>query len=136
MPEDDPPLMSSHVAAGFPSPAEQYVEGPLDLNELLIKHKAASYFVWAEGDSMVGAGINDGDLLVVDRSLDAINGSVVIACVNNEFTVKTLRNDETGIRLEAANPKYEPIFLSGTMELRIFGVVTSVIHRFVTLGPK
>lgn len=130
------PLMAASVIAGFPSPAEQYVERPLDLNELLVARPAATYFVRAEGDSMRGAGIRSGDLLVVDRSLEPEDGSVVIACVDGEFTVKILRRDHDSgaVRLEAANPAYPPISFSGEMELRVFGVVTAVIHRFA--GPS
>ena len=129
------PLMSGSVVAGFPSPAEQYVERPLDLNELLVARPAATYFVRAAGDSMSGAGISDGDLLVVDRSLEPWDGSVVIAAVDGEFTVKTLRRDGSGVRLEAANPAYAPISFSGEMELRVFGVVTAVVRQLVGRDP-
>ena len=123
------PFMGGAVVAGFPSPAEQYVERPLDLNELLVARPAATYFVRAEGDSMEGVGIHSGDLLVVDRSVEATNGSVVIACVDGEFTVKTLRKGRGRVWLEAANPAFKPIRFKGEMELRVFGVVTAVIHR-------
>lgn len=83
--------VSGSVVAGFPSPAEQYQEQPLDLNELLVKRPAASFFVRVQGDSMTGAGIQDGDLLVVDRSLRPASGDIIIACVDGDFTVKTLR---------------------------------------------
>ena len=126
-----PPMMASTVIAGFPSPAEQYVESTLDLNELLVKHPAATFFVRAAGDSMLGAGIQPGDILVVDRSLEATDGSIIIASVDNEFTVKYFRSDTSGTRLEAANQRYKPILLIGEMELRIFGVVTAVIHQFI-----
>ena len=131
---DKPPLMSSPVAAGFPSPAEQYVESPLDLNELLVHRPAATFFVRAAGDSMTGAGIRSGDILVVDRSLHAGEGSIVIACVDNEFTVKFLRTDGEQWYLEAANRKYKPITFSEGMELKIFGVVTAVIHQSVKIN--
>ncbi len=126
-----PPLMETTVIAGFPSPAEQYIESPLDLNELLVKKPAATFFVRAAGDSMTGAGIQSGDILVVDRSLEAVDGSIVIASIDNEFTVKYLRRDSAGVRLEAANRRYKPLIFSGEMELRIFGVVTATIHQFV-----
>ena len=126
-----PPLMATTVIAGFPSPAEQYLESPLDLNELLVKRPAATFFVRAAGDSMIGAGIHSGDVLVVDRSLEAVDGAVIIASVDNEFTVKYLKKYGTEIRLEAANRRYKPIVFDGEMELRIFGVVTAVIHQFV-----
>ena len=83
--------VSGSVVAGFPSPAEQYQETPLDLNELLVKRPAATFFVRVQGDSMCGAGIHDGDLLVVDRSLRPADGDIIIACVDGDFTVKTLR---------------------------------------------
>jgi len=130
---EKPVLMAGSVAAGFPSPAEQYVEAPLDLNELLVRKPAATFFVRAAGDSMVEAGICSGDILVVDRSLEAADGSIVIAAVDNEFTVKFLRKDSSCVRLEAANRRYKPILFDEGMELRILGVVTAVIHQFVKL---
>lgn len=126
-----PSMMATTVIAGFPSPAEQYIEAPLDLNELLVTKPAATFFVRAAGDSMTGAGIHPGDILVVDCSLEAQDGSVVIASIDNEFTVKLFRRDDGGVRLEAANRRYKPILFNGEMELRIFGVVTAVIHQFV-----
>ncbi|MDD3702668.1 MAG: translesion error-prone DNA polymerase V autoproteolytic subunit [Victivallaceae bacterium] len=129
-----PQLMAMPVVAGFPSPAEQYVESPLDLNELLVKKPAATFFVRAAGDSMNGAGINSGDILVVDRSLEAVDGSIVIVAIDNEFTVKYLRKDKSGIRLEAANSKFKSIVFTDDMELRLFGVVTAVIHQFIKSG--
>ena len=122
--------------AGFPSPAEQYVERPLDLNELLVARPAATYFVRAEGNSMEGVGIRSGDLLVVDRSLEPWDRAVVIACVDGEFTVKTFRRGRGGVRLEAANPAYKTIRFGEGMELRVFGVVTAVIHRLHAEGEQ
>ena len=138
------PKISGSVVAGFPSPAEQYQEPPLDLNELLVKRPAATFFVRVQGDSMTGAGINDGDLLVVDRSLRPASGDVIIASVDGDFTVKTLRvgsnrekgtgNREEGngreIRLEPANPKYPTIVFKPGQELDYFGKVTACIHQF------
>lgn len=122
--------VSGSVVAGFPSPAEQYLEPPLDLNELLVKRPAATYFVRVQGDSMSGAGISDGDLLVVDRSLRPADGDVIIASVDGDFTVKTYRRDKGGIRLEPANPTYPIIQLRAGQELDYFGKVTACIHRF------
>ena len=129
--------MSGTVVAGFPSPAEQYLEPPLDLNELLVKRPAATFFVRVQGDSMIGEGIHDGDLLVVDRSLRPASGDVIIACVDGDFTVKTLRlgNGERGmgngeVRLVAANPNYPDIVLKPGQELDYFGKVTACIHQF------
>ena len=128
--DTNPPLMESPVAAGFPSPAEQYAEMPLDLNELLVRNPPATYFVRASGDSMIGAGIRSGDILVVDRSLDAADGSIVIANVDGEFTVKFLRSGPDGVRLEPANPRYRAITFREGMEFRLFGVVTAMIHQY------
>ena len=122
--------ISGSVVAGFPSPAEQYLEPPLDLNEFLIKRPAATYFVRVEGDSMISAGIHDGDLLVVDRSLRPTSGDVIIASVDGDFTVKTFRRDKDGIRLEPANPAYPIIYIRKGHELDYFGKVTACIHQF------
>ena len=131
--------VSGSVVAGFPSPAEQYQEPPLDLNELLVKRPAATFFVRVQGDSMIGEGIHDGDLLVVDRSLRPASGDVIIACVDGDFTVKTYRRerkkDANGVyrdvvRLEPANPNYPVIVLKRGQELDYFGKVTACIHRF------
>lgn len=122
--------MSGSVVAGFPSPAEQYQEQPLDLNELLVRRPAATFFVKVSGESMSGAGIHDGDLLVVDRSLRPASGDVIIAAVDGEFTVKTYRRDKTGVRLEPANTDFPVIRLKSGQELDYFGKVTACIHRF------
>ena len=122
--------VSGSVAAGFPSPAEQYQEPPLDLNEFLVKRPAATFFVKVSGDSMIGAGIHDKDLLVVDRSLRPASGDVIIASVDGEFTVKTYRKDASGVRLEPANPDFPTIRLKPGQELDYFGKVTACIHRF------
>ncbi len=122
--------MSGSVVAGFPSPAEQYQEQPLDLNELLVRRPAATFFVKVSGESMSGAGIHDGDLLVVDRSLRSASGDVIIAAIDGEFTVKTYRRDKAGVRLEPANPDFPVIRLKPGQELDYFGKVTACIHRF------
>ena len=119
------------VVAGFPSPAEQYLEPPLDLNEFLVKRPAATYFVWVEGDSMDGAGILPGDLLVVDRSLAPASGDIVIVAVDGSYTVKTYCRDGDGVHLVPANPNYPVITLEPGQELDYFGKVTAFIHRFV-----
>ncbi|MBQ6138012.1 MAG: translesion error-prone DNA polymerase V autoproteolytic subunit [Kiritimatiellae bacterium] len=124
------PRVEGSVVAGFPSPAEQYQEPPLDLNELLVRRPAATFFVRVQGDSMTGEGIRDGDLLVVDRSLRPADGDVVIASVDGDFTVKTYRRDGSGVRLEPANPAYPVIRLRHGQELDYFGKVTACIHRF------
>ena len=127
---EHPPLMESGASCGFPSPAEQYANSPLDLNELLVKNPEATFFVRADGDSMINAGIRSGDILVVDRSRTPVQGSIIIACINREFTVKYLHRDEDGIILKSGNPEYPDIVLFDGSELRVFGVVTSCIHQF------
>ena len=122
------PLFSHAVRAGFPSPADDYVCDTLDLNEHLIRHKEATFFLRAKGHSMTGAGIQDGDLLVVDRSLTPTHRAIVIAVVDGEFTVKRLYKRAGKIRLLAENPEYSPIELQDGQELQVWGVVTSVIH--------
>jgi DNA polymerase V len=124
------PLFSSHVTAGFPSPADDYVEGSLDLNEHLIEHREATFFVRARGHSMIGAGIIDGDLLVVDRALEARDGDIVIAAIDGDLTLKRLYQRDGVIRLAPENPRYRAIELHEGQELTLWGVVTSVIHRF------
>ena len=123
------PLFSHSVRAGFPSPADDYVAETLDLNEHLIKHKEATFFLRAKGHSMTGAGIHDGDLLVVDRSLSPTHRSVIIAVVDGEFTVKRLYKRAGKIRLMAENPDFAPIEFNEGQELQVWGVVTSVVHR-------
>ncbi len=124
-------IMENVVVAGFPSSVDNYNSTPLDLNELLVKRPAATFFVRAMGDSMIDAGISSGDILVVDRSLDALNGSIVIACVENEFTVKYLHKNIEGVSLVPANKNYSEIKFKDDMQLQIFGVVTAVIRQFV-----
>ena len=123
------PLFLSRVPAGFPSPAEDYVECGLDLNEHLIAHREATFFVRVKGHSMTGAGIRDGDLLVVDRSLEAGDGDIVIAVVDGELTVKRLSRRGCRVRLLAEHPSYAPIEFKDGQELVVWGVVTSFIHR-------
>jgi DNA polymerase V len=124
------PLFASGVSAGFPSPAEDYIEQCLDLNDLLVKNPAATFFVRVSGDSMRGAGINHDDILVVDRSLEPANGRIVIAVLAGEFTVKRLRRDANSCRLLAENPDYPAIEVTEESACEIWGVVTGSIHRF------
>jgi DNA polymerase V len=124
------PVFLSAVSAGFPSPAEDYVEGKLDLNEHLIPRPSATFLVRATGDSMTGAGIFSGDLLIVDRSVQAGHGSIIIAVIDSELTVKRLYRRKGVIRLEAANPAYPAIPVSDDMELWCWGVVTAAIHQY------
>jgi DNA polymerase V len=124
------PILASAVRAGFPSPAEDYVEGGLDLNEHLIRHPAATFIVRVEGDSMIGAGIFPGDLLVVDRSIEPHDGHVVIAAVAGELTVKRLKGGPKNWRLVAEHPGYPTLTLGGDGESSsIWGVVAHSIRR-------
>jgi DNA polymerase V len=123
------PLFSDRVAAGFPSPADDHLENKLDLNEHLVKHPAATFFVRVEGQSMIGAGIHPDDILVVDRSMEASNGNIVVAAVDGELTVKRLQYRRARLFLEPENPDYDPIEITGETDLVVWGVVTSVIHQ-------
>lgn len=123
------PFFSEAVAAGFPCPAEGELKGSLDLNELCISNPPATYFVRARGESMRDAGISDGDILIVDRSLEARSGAIVIASLQGEFTVKTLELRAGHARLLPANPDYSPIDITPELGAEFFGVVTYVIRR-------
>lgn len=128
------PLFSQAVAAGFPSPATDYVEGMLDFNDLLVNEAATTFVVRAEGESMLGAGIFPGDFLVVDRSLVARPGDVVIAALDGDFTVKSLRQEEGRFVLAPENPAYPVIAVDENSELSIWGVVTFVLHGLRAAG--
>lgn len=116
------------VAAGFPSPADDYLEGKLDLNQHLIKHPAATFFVRVAGDSMIDAGIHPGDILIVDRALEPADKKVVIAVVEGELTVKRIRMTRGRVFLAPENEHYPPIPIGAEMNFEIWGVVTTVIH--------
>ena len=120
------PLFSDLVQCGFPSPAADYVEQRIDLNELLVAHPSSTYFVKAAGDSMIEAGISDGDLLVVDSSRTAEHGDIVIAAVEGEFTVKRLQLRPT-VQLNPMNSTYSPIVVGSEDTLDVFGVVTFIV---------
>ena len=122
------PLFLSGVSAGFPSPADDYLDRKLDLNEHLVKNPAATYFVRVAGDSMMGVGINDNDILVVDRSLEPSSSNIVIAIVNGELTVKRLIKTRNSCRLIAENPDYPPLEINEDTPLEIWGVATYAIH--------
>ncbi|MDE2028645.1 MAG: translesion error-prone DNA polymerase V autoproteolytic subunit [Candidatus Omnitrophica bacterium] len=122
------PLFLSRIKAGFPSAADDYLDKNLDLNEYLIKHPAATFFVKVKGDSMTGAGISSGDILIVDRSVEAKGGKIVVAVLNGEFTVKRLQKRKDRVILLAENPEYEAIEVTPGMDFEIWGVVMHVIH--------
>ncbi len=122
------PYFEGKVPAGFLSPAEDYLETPLDLTEYLIGNKAATFMMRVDGHSMKDAGILNGDLLVVDRAAKPLNGSVVVVAVNGEYTVKRLRRGPNCIWLDSANPRYQPLRVSIGEDLHVFGVVKHAIH--------
>jgi len=121
-------MFTSQVQAGFPSPADDYVEGTLDLNDHFIRHPAATFFVRVAGESMLGAGIHPGDILIVDRALEPADGRVVIAILDGELTVKRLYRQNGQVALEAENPEFPTIEIGNLQDLEIWGVVTNVIH--------
>ena len=122
--EQSSPLYASQPAAGFPSPGDDLVEQPLDLNDLLVDNPTATFFVRVSGDSMEGARIFDGDVLVVDRSIEAKAGLIVVAAVYGELVVKRLEKTKTGLALVSENDNYEPILIDDTEGCFIWGVVT------------
>jgi DNA polymerase V len=124
------PFFLSRVPAGFPSPADDYLEGELDLNELLIQHPAATFFVRLAGDSMVNAGLFDGDILVVDRAVTASHGHIVVAVINGDMTVKRLHSQSGCVELRPENPAYKPIVFGEGCELVIWGVVIGSVRQF------
>lgn len=123
------PLMSYQIKAGFPSPADDYIQGAIDLNEHLILHREATFVLRVSGWSMRDSGIHDGDELIVDRSLTPVDGNVVIAVLDNELTCKRLRKTGTTVRLLSDNPDFPEIVIGADQELTIWGVVTRVLHR-------
>ena len=122
------PLLTP-VAAGWPSPSEDYIEDSLDLHQMVVRNPAATYFLRAMGHSMLGAGIHDGDLLVVDRSKEPVSGKVVIAVVDGELTVKRLAKKNGRVLLLAENPDYPDLDITDREDASIWGVVTYVIHN-------
>lgn len=124
------PLYGSRISAGFPSPADDYIEAALDLNEFLVRNPAATFMVRVGGDSMTGAGIHDGDVLVVDRSEEPAHGRIVVAVLDGELTVKRLHRKNGEWMLVPENPAYAPIRVNEGQELNVWGVVTGVVRRF------
>jgi DNA polymerase V len=122
------PLVAGKAAAGFPSPATDHIDQRLDLVEYLVLHPEATFFLRVKGDSMTGAGIHHGDLLIVDRSLEPVSGRVVVAALNGELTVKRLQRSRGRVTLKAENPAYPDIAIGDEQELQIWGVVAHVVH--------
>ncbi|MBN1338412.1 MAG: translesion error-prone DNA polymerase V autoproteolytic subunit [Bacteroidales bacterium] len=123
------PLYLSSIPAGFPSPAEDFLEKRLDLNDYLIKNHPATFLIRVSGESMINAGIFDGDLLVVDRSAEAANGKIILGVLNGEFTIKRLQKKGGQITLKPENPAFNPVLITSDMDFRVWGVVTFAIHK-------
>ncbi len=123
------PAFLSGVQAGFPSPADDYIENRLNINDLVIDHPASTFFVRVEGESMKDANIQSGDILVVDRSIEAANGKIVIAIINGEFTVKRFQKNSSGTFLIPENPKFPTIKIEEDTDFQVWGIVTFVIHK-------
>jgi DNA polymerase V len=122
------PFISASVQAGFPSPADDYIDRNLDLNELLIDHPAATFFMKVSGDSMKDAGIHHGNILIIDRSETPKSGSIIIAAIDGELTVKRLLKDTTGLYLVPENFQYKAIRVAEESNFEIWGVVIHVIN--------
>lgn len=123
------PYFPQGIPAGFPSPADDYLQKALDLHEHLIKHPAATFFAHVQGDSLKDANIQDGDLLIIDRAETPRHRSIVVAIVNGEFTVKRLHKRNGEIRLVPENKAFPPIEVTEGMDVEIWGVVSHIIHR-------
>lgn len=122
-------LYTTKISAGFPSPAEDFLDSKLDLNEYLIRNPSATFFVRVNGNSMVNAGIYDGDILIVDRSVEAADGKVVIGVINGEFTVKRIIKKGKKFFLKPENEKFTPIEITEDMDFKTWGVVVYTIHK-------
>lgn len=123
------PLAESKITAGFPTPVTEYNEERLDINDIVATNQHATFYVRVSGSSMIDANIKDGDILVVDKSLEARHNDIVIAVVDGEFTVKTLYHKDGTIKLMPANPEFPEIVLQNEQELNIWGVVSYTIHK-------
>ena len=124
-------LYTTSISAGFPSPAEDHMDVSLDINEYLVKHPSSTFYIYVKGDSMINSGIFDGDLMIVDRSLEVKSNSIVVAVINGEFTVKKIKKDSGNIYLIPDNKNYKPILLENSMDFQIWGIVTHTIHHFL-----
>ena len=123
------PFIASGIKAGFPSPAADFDENKISLDNTLIKNKEATFYAKASGTSMIGAGIDDGDILVIDRSLETQNNKIAVCFIDGEFTVKRIKIEEQNVFLMPENKNYKPIKISEENELIIWGIVTYVIKK-------
>ena len=123
------PFVASYISAGFPSPADDYLEDKIDLGRYLVQNPAATYFMRVRGSSMQDANIHDGDVLVIDKSLKPADGLPVVCFLDGEFTVKTFKKSKEGVFLMPANPAFAPIEITEEMDMRVWGVVVWVLHK-------
>ncbi|MCQ2272650.1 MAG: translesion error-prone DNA polymerase V autoproteolytic subunit [Bacteroidales bacterium] len=123
------PFMENTISAGFPSPAEDYLENGIDLNKELIRHPSTTFFGRVKGDSMCGAGIYEDDILVIDKSLDARNDDIAVCFIDGEFTLKRIRKEKDAVLLIPANEKYKPITVTADNDFIIWGIVTSIVRK-------
>lgn len=124
------PFVQSGISAGFPSPAMDFMEQSIDLNQQLIKHPSSTFYGRVSGQSMKNAGINDGDLLIIDKSLEAKDNRIAVCFIDGEFTIKRIKRDLNCVWLLPENEKYKPIQVTDDNELIIWGIVTHVIKYF------
>ena len=123
------PLAGSPVSAGFPSPAEDYIEMALDLNKELIKHPAATFYARVKGSSMIDAGIADGDLLIIDKALEPKDGDIAVCFIDGEFTLKRLALKEDGLYLMPANAEFKPIRITEENDFLVWGMLAYIVHK-------
>lgn len=124
-----PGMAQDGIHAGFPSPATDYMTQAIDLNKELVRHPAATFYGRVVGDSMIDAGVEEGDILVIDRSLEPQSGDMAVCFLDGEFTLKYLQIDRSGLTLVPANPEYPEIKVGEGMEFKMWGVVTYVIKK-------
>ena len=123
------PLAAGAISAGFPSPAEEYIELAIDLNKELIKHPAATFYARVKGSSMIDAGIADGDLLIIDKALEPKDGDIAVCFIDGEFTLKRLALKEDGIYLMPANAEFKPIRITEENDFLVWGMLAYIVHK-------
>ena len=125
------PVLGDAVPAGFPSPAEDYLDMDLNLHDYLVRNPAATFCVRVSGGSMVSADIKSGDVMVIDRALDPTNNSIVLAVLNGEFTVKRIKKRANELYIIADNEEYQPMKITKDVDFQVWGVVTFIIHKAI-----
>ena len=125
------PFIEEGIKAGFPSPAQDYEKQSIDINEVLIRHPASTFFARVDGDSLYETGIFNGDIVVIDKSLEPQEGNKVVAFIDGEFVMKTIRKGKDVLFLVPANPEFETITVTPDQQFVVWGVVTHVIHKFL-----